>query len=103
MCFRNVASYELQEKKTLVTFIIHPPFPHTPPPLTTHAQQVGIDKQTHLNLRQVPEDLLPALETHLSEIDSIRKANAGDARCAPCRHLTNSCFWQHSKSLYIPL
>lgn len=38
------------------------------------AEEVGVDKQSHLNLRQVPEDLLPALESHLSEMDSIKKA-----------------------------
>lgn len=38
------------------------------------AEDVGMDKQSHLNLRQVPEDLLPALESHLSEMDSIKKA-----------------------------
>ena len=40
-----------------------------------------MDKQTHLNLRQVPEDLLPALKTHLAEMDSIKKANTAQARC----------------------
>jgi hypothetical protein len=38
------------------------------------AEDVGVDKQSHLNLRQVPEDLLPALESHLTEMDSIKKA-----------------------------
>jgi hypothetical protein len=38
------------------------------------AEEVGVDKQSHLNLRHVPEDLLPALESHLSEMDSIKKA-----------------------------
>ena len=33
-----------------------------------------MDKKGHLNLRQVPEDLLPALEQHLNEMDSIRKS-----------------------------
>ncbi len=33
-----------------------------------------MDKKKHLNLRQVPEDLLPALEQHLEEMDAIRKA-----------------------------
>ncbi|XP_064404665.1 phosphatidylinositol-binding clathrin assembly protein-like isoform X2 [Halichondria panicea] len=41
------------------------------------SEQVGIDSQTHLNLRQVPEDLLPALENHLSEMDALKKT--GDA------------------------
>jgi hypothetical protein len=38
------------------------------------AEDVGVDKQSHLNLRQVPADLLPALESHLTEMDSIKKA-----------------------------
>ena len=43
-------------------------------------QEVGVDKQTHKDLRKVPDDLLPALEEHLSEMDSIRKANASQPR-----------------------
>ena len=39
-----------------------------------------MDKQTHKDLRKVPDDLLPALEEHLSEMDSIRKANASQPR-----------------------
>ncbi len=39
-----------------------------------------MDKETHLNLRQVPEDLLPALENHLSEIDSAKKASGAQPR-----------------------
>ena len=42
--------------------------------LALSMQNVGVDKQSHLNLRQVPEDLLPALESHLKEMDAIRKA-----------------------------
>ena len=41
-----------------------------------------MDKQTHKDLRKVPDDLLPALEEHLSEMDSIRKANASQPRYA---------------------
>lgn len=37
------------------------------------AEEVGVDKDSHLNLRQVPADLLPALEGHLSEMDSTKK------------------------------
>lgn len=40
------------------------------------AEEVGVDKSTHKDLRKVPDDLLPALEEHLSEMDSLRKANA---------------------------
>lgn len=43
-------------------------------------QEVGVDKQTHKDLRKVPDDLLPALEEHLSEMDSLRKANASQPR-----------------------
>lgn len=42
-----------------------------------------MDKQTHKDLRKVPDDLLPALEEHLSEMDSIRKANASQPRYGP--------------------
>lgn len=38
------------------------------------AEEVGVDQKSHLNLRQVPEDLLPALEQHLEEMDAIRKS-----------------------------
>ena len=44
--------------------------------LSFSLQNVGVDKNSHLNLRQVPEDLLPALESHLKEMDAIRKAAA---------------------------
>ncbi|CAI7999864.1 Phosphatidylinositol-binding clathrin assembly protein [Geodia barretti] len=46
------------------------------------AEDVGVDKQSHLNLRQVPEDLLPALESHLTEMDSIKKAANAQPRSA---------------------
>jgi len=39
-----------------------------------------VDSQSHLNLRQVPEDLLPALESHISEMDSIKKAATAQPR-----------------------
>lgn len=39
-----------------------------------------MDKSTHKDLRKVPDDLLPALEEHLSEMDSLRKANASQPR-----------------------
>jgi hypothetical protein len=39
-----------------------------------------VDKSTHKDLRKVPDDLLPALEEHLSEMDSLRKANASQPR-----------------------
>lgn len=42
-----------------------------------------MDKETHLNLRQVPEDLLPALETHLSEVDTAKKASGTQPRLVP--------------------
>ena len=48
---------------------------------------MGVDKDTHLNLRQVPEDLLPALEAHLTDMDAIKKASGAqpryDTMCAP--------------------
>ena len=44
-----------------------------------------MDKKGHLNLRQVPEDLLPALEQHLNEMDSIRKS-ANPAKPRYVRH-----------------
>lgn len=39
-----------------------------------------MDKETHLNLRQVPEDLLPALESHLTEMDQTKKASGAQPR-----------------------
>lgn len=39
-----------------------------------------MDKETHLNLRQVPEDLLPALENHITEIDATKKASGTQPR-----------------------
>ena len=45
-----------------------------------YMQEVGVDKSTHKDLRKVPDDLLPALEEHLSEMDSLRKANASQPR-----------------------
>lgn len=42
-----------------------------------------MDKETHLNLRQVPEDLLPALENHMSEIDAVKKASGAQPRLVP--------------------
>ena len=46
-----------------------------------------MDKDTHLNLRQVPEDLLPALENHLTEIDAAKKASGSQPRCVhACVH-----------------
>ena len=41
---------------------------------------MGVDKETHVNLRQVPEDLLPALETHLSEMDTTKKSSGSQPR-----------------------
>jgi hypothetical protein len=39
-----------------------------------------VDKDTHLNLRQVPEDLLPALENHILEIDAAKKSSGTQPR-----------------------
>ena len=44
------------------------------------SQEVGVDKDSHLNLRQVPADLLPALEGHLSEMDSTKKLSGSATR-----------------------
>ena len=55
-------------------------------------QEVGVDKQTHKDLRKVPDDLLPALEEHLSELDSIRKANASQPRYSVCK-VGHGCRW----------
>lgn len=49
--------------------------------VTPPTQDVGVDCQGHLNLRQVPEDLLPALENHISDMDSIKKATTSQPRC----------------------
>ena len=37
-------------------------------------KEIGVDQKSHLNLRQVPADLLQALEEHIGEMDTIRKA-----------------------------
>ncbi len=44
-------------------------------------QSVGVDKDSHLNLRQVPEDLLPALEQHLADMDASKKSSGSQPRC----------------------
>ena len=64
----------------------------------SHIQEVGVDKQTHKDLRKVPDDLLPALEEHLSEMDSIRKANASQPRYATS---FSSPLWESCPVIYI--
>ena len=60
--------------------------------LSLNLQEVGVDRQSHLNLRQVPEDLLPALESHLSEMDAIKKtANAQPRSARPHPPVLHTC------------
>lgn len=43
------------------------------------AEDVGMEKSAHSDLCDVPTDLLPALETHLSEMDSAKKSSGVEA------------------------
>ena len=48
-----------------------------------------MDKDTHLNLRQVPEDLLPALESHLAELESTKKGVSQPRYLSSLGHFKN--------------
>ena len=51
-----------------------------------------MDKESHLNLRQVPENFLPALEQHLSEMESAKKSGS-QPRYAPPYHHQPKPWW----------